>query len=76
MTLKVRFPKIRQKMNRLFLFGDSAGVKQLLPHFPRSAIAGIGIASIRPVYFEALKSFAKKLDIPFLVQPRSSALDF
>ena len=63
-------------MNRLFLFGDTAGVKQLLPYFPRSAIAGIGIASIRPQYFEELKSIAKNLDIPILVQPRSSALDF
>ncbi len=63
-------------MNRLFLFGDSAGVKQLLPHFPRSAIAGIGIASIRPHYFEELKSISKNLDIPLLIQPRSSAPGF
>jgi UDP-4-amino-4-deoxy-L-arabinose formyltransferase/UDP-glucuronic acid dehydrogenase (UDP-4-keto-hexauronic acid decarboxylating) len=63
-------------MNKLFVFGDTPGVKQLLTYFPRTAIVGIGMASIRPHYFEELKSIAKNLDIPLLIQPRSSALDF
>jgi methionyl-tRNA formyltransferase len=59
-------------MNKLLLFGDTEGVKQLLRHVPVDAIAGICMASIRPQYFVELKSIARKLELPIFVQPRNS----
>jgi len=59
-------------MNKLLLFGDTGGIKQLLRHVPLDAIAGICMASIRPQYFDELQSIARKLGIPIFVQPGNS----
>lgn len=59
-------------MNKLLLFGDVGGVKQLLRHVPLEAIVGICMASIRPQYFDELNSIARKHGIPIFVQPRKS----
>jgi methionyl-tRNA formyltransferase len=63
-------------MNKILLFGDTGGVKQLLRHVPVDTIAGICVASIRPQYLDELQSIARKLELPILIQPRNSDANY
>ena len=54
---------------RVLLVGDSMGVAMSLRHVPHAFVCGIVGACNRPQYHEHLCAMAKKLDVPFLVQP-------
>ncbi|EXI69604.1 MAG: Polymyxin resistance protein PmrI [Candidatus Accumulibacter adjunctus] len=57
-------------MLRILLFGDAAGVSQLLRHLPVGHVVGIVGAAVRPQYHDDLLELAARMTVPFLVQPR------
>lgn len=61
---------------RMLLFGDTAGVRQLLRQVPAENIAGIVGAAIRPQYHEASHEIACCLGVPYLIQPRWGTDDY
>lgn len=58
---------------KILLFGDTLGISQLLHHLPYDVPVGIVGASIRPQYIEDLQALARKLRVPFLLQPKWKA---
>jgi methionyl-tRNA formyltransferase len=61
-------------MGSCALFGDSAGVPQLLAAV--TDIACIVGASIRPQYNDLLRQIATDHDVPFLIQPKRNSAEF
>lgn len=56
--------------HRVILFGDMVGIPQLVHHTPREIIVGVVAAEIRPSQHDFLRTFSKRRDLPFFIQPR------
>lgn len=62
---------------RIILIGDSGGIKTILSSgIDQHCIIGIVGASIRPQYFDELKSIAKQLTRPLFLQPKYSSKEY
>lgn len=55
---------------RVLLFGDTAGVLQLLRKVPSAFVVGIIAASTRPQYLQELQLIAGEIGTPLLIQPK------
>ena len=60
----------------ILIFGDNAGVPQLLRHIPTVNLVGIVCASIRPEYHNELIEIAKSQGLPLLIQPLATSPDY
>jgi methionyl-tRNA formyltransferase len=61
---------------RLVLFGDTAGLPQLLSMLDRAAVVALVAASVRPDQHAPLSKLAAQLGLPILLQPRADAPDY
>jgi UDP-4-amino-4-deoxy-L-arabinose formyltransferase/UDP-glucuronic acid dehydrogenase (UDP-4-keto-hexauronic acid decarboxylating) len=61
---------------RLVIFGDNIGVPQLLNVVANNLIKGIVLSSMRPQYFDEIKSIAEKNEIPTFIQPKFDSTEY
>ena len=60
----------------MLVFGADVGVSQLLRHLPSGIVCGIVAAGIRPSQHRILQEIARKIQLPFLVQPRATSIEY
>jgi methionyl-tRNA formyltransferase len=60
----------------MIIFGDILGINLLLQTIDLNQVKAIVGASIRPQYLKGLQSISDEIDVPFIIQPKATELEY
>tara|TARA_B110001452_G_scaffold247144_1_gene233014 strand:- start:149 stop:1165 length:1017 start_codon:yes stop_codon:yes gene_type:complete len=60
----------------MILFGDILGINLLLQTIDLNQVKAIVGASIRPQYLKGLQRISDEIDVPFIIQPKATELEY